>query len=411
MRRASLVIFALASLVAAIPALACIWDSDTLRDERRGLPGVAEILAGRWERHSKFFYEHRARQSAALLEREPGNLAAYDDLAVAYEKLGDQDRAIEVMLRKDKVRPGEYTTEANLGTFYLHKGDLENGIAHIRKALAINPDAHFGREKYQLMAAEYLRDVKLNPAALKSGSFAMSLLYRVPEERDDTGSAKYYEALAERQGSFGVRSYRGDDRTAAAIDHAIQGVVGMIRFGTGTSPYLFHALGDLLAARGDLHLASRAYRRAVELGHPTPERVDETRKLVEGPVDDKSELSETLIARERAEAEAWVSAFQRFEDGFIRANGREPGEADYASFYREHGAPAPIPTWLQAAKDRVDTFIAKNTVLFWFGVALVGTVVIVAVRRRRRARRARYNLGKTNGVPPAAGVTDSIGTP
>ena len=62
----------------------------------------------------------------------------------------------------------------------------------------------------------------------------------------------------------------------------------------------------------------------------------------------------------------------------------------------------------KAAKDRIDSFIAKNTVLFWLGVALVVTVVIVAVRRRRRAR---YNLGKTNGVPPAEGVTDSIGTP
>src|SRR5687768_8180618 len=138
-------------LVATPAAFACLWDRDTLLDEKRGLPGVAEILAGKWERHSKSFYEHRAKQAAALLERDPANLAAYDDLAVAYEKLGDPDRAIEVMLRKDQLRPGEYTTEANLGTFYLHKGDFENGVAHIKKALAINPDAHFGRENYQLM--------------------------------------------------------------------------------------------------------------------------------------------------------------------------------------------------------------------------------------------------------------------
>src|SRR5438045_1025257 len=149
-------------IVAALarPAAACLWDYDTILDEKRGLPGVAEILAGKWERHSRFFYENRVKRATTLLAREPGNLAAYDDLAVAYEKLGDQDCAIEVTLRKDKIKPGEYTTHANLGTFYLHKGDFENGIAHIRKALEINPDAHFGREKYQLMAAEYLLEAR-----------------------------------------------------------------------------------------------------------------------------------------------------------------------------------------------------------------------------------------------------------
>jgi tetratricopeptide (TPR) repeat protein len=396
-----LVLAAWLGLAVGAPALACIWDRDTLLDEQRGLPGVAEILAGKWERHSKFFYEHRAEQAAALLEREPSNLAAYDDLAVAYEKLGDQDRAIEVMLRKDKVKPGEYTTEANLGTFYLHKGDLENGIAHIRKALAINPDAHFGREKYQLMAAEYLRDAKANPAALKSGSFAMSLLFRVPEERDSAGSVKYYEALT----AFRDRlyHYHSDERFAATIDHAILGIVGMIRFGTGTSPYLFDALGDLLAARGDRHLASRAYRRAVELGHPTPELIAHAREMVEGAVENNSELSETLIARERAEADAWVAAFQQFEDGFVRANGREPGEADYASFYREHGAPRAT-----YSRFEVVTHSLAFAAFFWLCIAAVVAVGVSAIRRRRRAR---YTLGKTNGVLPPAGVTDSIGTP
>jgi len=159
--------------VLAAPAAACIWDDDTLLDERRGLPGVAEVIAGKWERHSPFFYEHRVTVMAARLAKDANDLAAYDNLAVAYEKLGKADDAIAVMLKKDKVKPGEYTTEANLGTFYLHTGDMENGIAHIRKALEINPDAHFGREKYQLMAAEYLQRAKANPSELDLGSFVM----------------------------------------------------------------------------------------------------------------------------------------------------------------------------------------------------------------------------------------------
>jgi hypothetical protein len=80
--------------VLAAPAFACLWDDDTLLDERRGLPGVAEVLAGKWERHSPFFYEHRAKLMTARLNKDPADLAAYDNLAVAYEKLGKPDQAI-----------------------------------------------------------------------------------------------------------------------------------------------------------------------------------------------------------------------------------------------------------------------------------------------------------------------------
>src|SRR4051794_41888010 len=110
------------------PAFACLWDFDTLRDERRGLPGVAELLAGRYERHSRFFYEQRVEQMKKRLASHPDDLPALDNLAVAYEKLDDRDHAIATMLKKDQLKPGEYTTYANLGTFYIHQGDYERGV-------------------------------------------------------------------------------------------------------------------------------------------------------------------------------------------------------------------------------------------------------------------------------------------
>src|SRR5665213_627529 len=108
------------AMVGAIcgPAVACLWDYDTIRDERRGLPGIAEILSGRFEKHSKFFYEQRIVRMTALLKAQPKNLDAGDNLAAACEKLGDRDKAIETILDKDKIAPGQYTTYANLGTFY-----------------------------------------------------------------------------------------------------------------------------------------------------------------------------------------------------------------------------------------------------------------------------------------------------
>src|SRR5579871_2406693 len=131
-------------------AFACMWDYDTLAVERARFPSALELITGKFLRHSPEFYEWRVRDRQAKLEKEPDNPAYLDDMAVAYDKLGNDDKAIELMLRKEKAHPGLYETAANLGTFYLHSGQADKGIEQLEKAMAINPDAHFGREKYQL---------------------------------------------------------------------------------------------------------------------------------------------------------------------------------------------------------------------------------------------------------------------
>ena len=58
MRRAAAaaIILAIVTLLTrASPAMACLWDTDTLLDEQRGMPTIFSILAGKWERHSVFF--------------------------------------------------------------------------------------------------------------------------------------------------------------------------------------------------------------------------------------------------------------------------------------------------------------------------------------------------------------------
>ena len=88
-RRAAAAVLAIVMLLTlAPPASACLWDNDTLMDEQRGLPSVAAVLAGKWERHSAFFYEQRILASRKKLDADPKNLAAMDDFAVALEKTG-----------------------------------------------------------------------------------------------------------------------------------------------------------------------------------------------------------------------------------------------------------------------------------------------------------------------------------
>ena len=69
---------------------ACLWDHDTLRQERQRFPDTLELITGKILRHSPEFYEWRIKDRLYKLEADPMNLAYYDDLAVAYEKTGDR---------------------------------------------------------------------------------------------------------------------------------------------------------------------------------------------------------------------------------------------------------------------------------------------------------------------------------
>ena len=374
-------------LALASPALACLWDTDTLLDEQRGMPSVASILAGKWERHSTFFYEQRIAASRKTLEVEPKNLPAMDDLAVALEKSGRVNEAIDVMTRKLEIDPDGYTTHANLGTFYLHSGDLDNGIAHIERALKINPDAHFGRERYQLMVAQYIRDGKANPAVFASGSFVVPLIVNEgPDTRAMIGDAKYYEMLASQRDLIDHGSRRDNPQIAKAIE----GVVGMIRFGTGTSPDLFYALGDLLAARQDRHLAYRAYNRAIQLGHRDPQQVRAAMERMKEFHEDQSGFRDDVIAAEQKDGVAWLAAYQAYEDDLLRAGRNTADPAQFAAFYKQHGDPRAVPAkpalWLATTLS-----LLRRNLLIDF-LILAGVALVIAtfrqIRNDRRKRRA-----------------------
>src|SRR5262249_31160164 len=95
--------------------------------------------------------------------------ALLDDLGAGLEHLKDYHESIRVM--RDKLHEQEglgqkdrqlYTSYANLGTFIIHaaapkartgdegaRDQLWEGIIFLRKAIAVNPQAHFGREIWQ----------------------------------------------------------------------------------------------------------------------------------------------------------------------------------------------------------------------------------------------------------------------
>ncbi len=392
------------------PVLACLWDYDTLRDEQRGLPTMSAILAGKWERHSDWFYEQRVGQMRELLAREPANLAAIDNLAVALEKLGKVDEAIALMEQKLALPDGgphpHYTTHANLGTFYLHRygasrdvADLDRVIEHIRGALQINENAHFGREEYQLQVAEYIREGLDDPTKLEMGSFVLPLVVRgrdytqLLQDFRNTKDAKERADALRYTMPYSTRSAPEDLK--AQLQPPIDGIVGMIRFGTGTSPLLYHALGDLLAARGDKHLAVRAYLRALEYDHPRPEQVeqavDQVFESLRGAT--RSEIA-SQFAREKQDAADWVAAYQAFEDDLVRRGADLSDESVYEPFYREHGQPrAELGFALSDHLPREPAARATLVAAVVFGgllLLIVFALVRWRVQRRRRRQGAAF---------------------
>ncbi|WP_405208987.1 tetratricopeptide repeat protein [Aquimarina sp. LLG6339-5] len=241
----------------------CFWDYDTIEMERMQFPDVIELISGKFLRHSPEFYQWRIQDRKEKLEKSPDNLELYDDLAVAYSKIGNDAKAIQIILKKDSIAPNNYKTYANLGTFYIHNGQLEKGIEFIDKAIAINLDAHFGREIYQRYLVEYIM------SKTKNGKIALPLSVdlspnfdRFPRYKSDN----FYTFLTDKYSAKTGIPLENSVFPEEELHKAIKGVMGMMKFGNHDSPILLETLADLLIAnawkKGARQLAARAYFKA-----------------------------------------------------------------------------------------------------------------------------------------------------
>ncbi|MEM7557765.1 MAG: hypothetical protein AAF394_01455 [Planctomycetota bacterium] len=118
-------------------------------------------------------------------------------------------------------------------------------MVHIKRAIEINPDAHFGREIYQQLLVEYLLEQKIAGEGLPESDMTQL-----------------------RDADFGtfVLEHRYNEDKTAEIQTAVKGVLGMMRFGHYDSPILLEALGDLLTSEykdtDAKMLGARAYLKA-----------------------------------------------------------------------------------------------------------------------------------------------------
>ena len=367
-----------------IPALACLWDNDTISMERRRFPQTLEMITGKFLRHSPQYYEWRIRDREARIIENPSP-ELYDDLAVAYEKVGNHEKAITLTLEKQDLYPGLYPTHANLGTFYIHDGQFDQGLTELRKAISINPDAHFGREVYQQRLVEYL----LSKRTGGTTSLPMSLQPR--SEMVPTGFAAYL-----------LETERIGDSPAeikTLFTNAIKGVLGMMRFGNHDSPVLLEALGDLLLSddftSDGKQLAARAYLKASYESDDQATK-DAYRTLTKDSlfnqvIGDETETGqviqklETTFATELKQAREWYSGVVNDELQWI-AGGQNVDEAFTEKYYQD---PEVEDTSTFSLKSVNRPSSRLTLIITALGILIMSTVCVMLwflVRRGRSSR-------------------------
>lgn len=321
---------------------ACIWDRDTLAQEAKANPGFTEVITGRFERFPDRYYEMRLERVAKELETSPERLDLYDDAGAAADRLHRGEEAIEWMAKKkavlDRSKSDDtdhlYRYHANLGTFLFHHwmrsgadvSEIElakEGREHIAEAIRINPDAHFGREKVQLVAMDWII------AEQQAGTKPLALALR-------------------------------DDRMS--LEEISEGLIGLVRLGDAwRSVDIFGALALTLQDQMETSLAILAELRILELLKSgvsgfdpglTSEYVNDSsaRFRIDGSTDHLDDWFESA----RDEADAWNDARFRYMETKFSAGDHPDTHSDFWTGFTYAGVAPSMPD------DRKSAFFDRN---------------------------------------------------
>lgn len=244
-------------------AKACIndRDSDSLAIQAARFPDTLRVITGRFERNPPLYYQMRIRRSLAQLKQTPRDFNLYDDIGVAFDRLHRDDEALQIMAKKrallppfdaknPKLKEAWYRYFANTGTFHAHRflgkksgqiSEMKLARDQIKRAIEIKPDAHFGREKYQLLAMDWI-------LAIKTGKTDKTLGIWI-SKRDQ------WEEIWEAARQSAPRRAK-----------AVEGLSGLIVLGAAwQSADVFEALSCALESKSGVTLRHLALRRDEEI--------------------------------------------------------------------------------------------------------------------------------------------------
>ena len=332
---------------------------------------VHDALTGRYPIRPPAFHEARAASMAARVaawdgSADPEALADIDDLAVSLDRLGRSTEGIPLLRRKAaalglpwpppprsatapsergdleavRLRPpldarakAVYATWANLGTLLVHAhlpaalaGDpaaaaqVDDGLACLRAAVAVDPAAHFGRERWQITVVEHLRACARDPGLLRRfNAIGMPLDGQTTTDEEEDREAyqnrpdqirqewrwlmpkdrrrapedyRFWDRFTEADWDHLIESQPeatdlrlrlratmprvgGDPRWLSAVDptwthrarcdEPLLGMVGLWVLGGGEHPHLALVMADICARIGQPELAIAAYGAVARL--------------------------------------------------------------------------------------------------------------------------------------------------
>ncbi len=361
-------------------AMACYWDYDTLMQERSRFPIALELITGKFPRHTKEFYEWRVKDRQKKIAATGPTPELLDDLAVAFDKIGDHDQAIKTMELAEQKFPGRYETASNLGTFYFLGNRLEAAIPQIERALQINPDAHFGREKYQLLLGKYVLSKQEDGKTI------------LPLAQFDKDGGIHQDGFR----YFIVKDLPYEEQSQEA-QRAAKGVLGMMRFANYESPILLEALADLLAEKvqinGNQQLAARAFLQAAYVTADQPElsakyRVRATHVLQQqmggSGQNGQMQLSdlEPLFQKELADAKDWYKTLASDEQGWL-ATSPDPDAAYSVKYASDPEVPDLVPrVWFRNPIERAILLLAVVVTAGLFLATFILVRFLRPVRKR-----------------------------
>jgi hypothetical protein len=368
-----------------------------------------DVIHERFPRHGKGYYRERNRLARLGIKQEQVSdggkrsaryFALLDDLGAGLDYLGEHDEAVRVLRGKLKEQEAAglkgrelYTTYANLGTFLIHgsfpkaqRGDAEarqrmrEGLAFIYKSIKVNPEAHFGREIWQAVTAEFFLAALDNPRLLLKFDLAGNKLDQPIEpgsakefRRTGRTAAEWSQAVAdylahpkspeeraylrETIARIGSPTWAKELETlqyGVPFDEPVLGVIGMWRLGGGANPHFALMLGETMYRVGQRHIAWCAYERAARMAArvwPDAEIqkqfADHCRKrqrdiLGSLPANEGQDLLRRFEA-ELAHGQRYQAAYQRYEEEKIAAGVSLDDPHFYDEFHANHGKIASPP--------------------------------------------------------------------
>ena len=174
-----------------------------------------------------------------VLEIEPENAKAHNNLAAALLQRGALDEAIAHFRKATQIKPGFDRAHFNLGIALLQKGALDEAMAHWRETVAINPDF---AQAFNLLGIALAQGGKLDEA-IAYFRRALEIDPKLSEVHNDLGMA----LLKQRKLKEAILHFR----EAVALDP---------RFAQA-----YYNLGRALAATGAAGEAAAQWRKALEI--------------------------------------------------------------------------------------------------------------------------------------------------